>query len=199
MEKEIWKEVPGFNGMYLVSNKGRVLSKYRKKETYLKGDVDRDGYIKFVLQSAPKNKYLKIFAHRLVMLVFVGPSSLMVNHKNGIKNDNRLKNLEYCTPRENSYHAHNVIKTMWTPSGESHYASILTRSTVEKILYDPCSIIEAEEKYKYDRRNVYRIRTFKIWRRETINLFKTKGRFPSYKNSKIDTNMIISKHLSEQQ
>ena len=50
-----------------------------------------------------KGKSKKI--HRLVLETFIGKSNLQVNHKNGIKSDNRLENLEYCTNKENCGHA----------------------------------------------------------------------------------------------
>ena len=69
--------------------------------------------------------------HRLVMRVFVGDSGLQVNHKNGKKGDNRLSNLEYCTPSRNRWHAKNAIDAY--TYGENHHNSKLNTAKVEAI------------------------------------------------------------------
>ena len=52
------------------------------------------------------NRKIKVMrVHQIVMLAFIGKSNLCINHKNGIKTDNRLENLEYCTNSENIRHA----------------------------------------------------------------------------------------------
>lgn len=60
-----------------------------------------------VIGYSENKKIYHMLAHRLVWLVFIGPTgSLVINHKNGIKNDNRLENLELVTDAENSQHAY---------------------------------------------------------------------------------------------
>lgn len=100
---EIWKDVPNYEGIYQVSNLGRIKSNY--KNNILKPSVDRFGYVRF---SATKNKKQRtIRIHRLVIEVFDPINSMMqVNHINGDKKDNRLCNLEWCTDSENKIHAY---------------------------------------------------------------------------------------------
>lgn len=107
---ETWKDIPGFEGSYQVSDLGRVKSLERKltagpgvrilPESILKPMVDRYGYLCVNLYKNRKYKTKKI--HRLVMLSFVGESHLEVNHKNKITSDNSLVNLEYMTTKENT-------------------------------------------------------------------------------------------------
>lgn len=117
MMDEVWKDIDGFDGLYQISNHGRVksLSKeflvsnqycktnnYRKtKERILKPQLDKHGYHRITLCKDGK-KYLKQI-HRLVALAFVSnPCDLpLVNHKNEIKTDNRSCNLEFCTSSYN--------------------------------------------------------------------------------------------------
>ena len=89
--KEEWKAVNGI----LVSNKGNVK---HLSESPLKVNTDSEGYKRVHL----KNGWQRI--HRLVALAFIDnpQSKPFVNHKNGDKTDNRVYNLEWCTPRENS-------------------------------------------------------------------------------------------------
>ena len=104
LEKEIWKDIPNYEGIYQVSNIGRVKSLKRPhglKEKILKPQMLNNGYYRVHLhkQSIRKNYYI----HRLVFEAFNGqiPENMQVNHINEIKTDNRLSNLNLMTCKEN--------------------------------------------------------------------------------------------------
>lgn len=93
-----WKPVPGYEGYYLVSNNGEVWSIRRMQK--LRSATDKYGYSYFVLCVGGARRTVK--AHRLVALAFIDnpQSKPTVHHKNGIRNDNRVDNLEWATNRE---------------------------------------------------------------------------------------------------
>lgn len=99
MEKEVWKSIVGYEGLYEVSNKGNVRSsKSSNKNHFIKGRKDRNGYIRVNLWNNGKRKTKTV--HRLVIEAFIDNNlgfKMSVNHKNEIKEDNRLENLEYCS------------------------------------------------------------------------------------------------------
>lgn len=112
---EIWKPVYGYDGLYIVSNTGRIKSVARivwrsrngmlpVKERELSQYIDRYGYMCVSLQ---KNKQRTTHTvHRIVLESFdYNPDGLQVNHKDGNKFNNNLSNLEWVTPKENIQHA----------------------------------------------------------------------------------------------
>lgn len=159
--EEIWKDIPNYEGLYQVSNLGRVKSFKRGKEKILKPRLDRVGYYHVGLCEGGERK--SNLVHRLVMLAFVGESDLQVNHKNGAKSDNRLENLEYCTSSENTQHAYD---TGLMARGENHHRSKLTRARVEKIKYEHKGMTQQAiaEIYGITRSLVSDIRSGKIWK-----------------------------------
>jgi hypothetical protein len=107
--REQWRAVPGYEGLYEVSDQGRVRSLDRLKpngNTH-KGRVLKPwywcGYAQIGLTK--RGRSAKFGVHRLVMMTFVGPkpSGLVTRHLNGVCTDNRLVNLKYGTYSENAY------------------------------------------------------------------------------------------------
>lgn len=106
---EEWKDIKGFEGFYQISNLGRVKSLVRKgtpKEIILKQQTNAYGYWQVGLRK-PKMQIKFRRPHRLVAEAFIPKveGKNYINHKNGIKKDNRIENLEWCTFKENSDHA----------------------------------------------------------------------------------------------
>lgn len=135
---EIWKEVVGYEGIYEVSNMGRVkvLEKnivsnlkhntgyYKKYEKILKQRKDINGYNKVGLTKDMKQKGMLI--HRIVSIAFLSNplNKRTVNHKNGIKTDNRVENLEWATYKENIQHYHDNNKINYYNQKKVHMYDI---------------------------------------------------------------------------
>lgn len=114
--EEIWKDIPGYEGRYQVSDQGRVRSldqvvngfhpsrlgpcKHHRKGRILKpGRFTSSGHVSVVLGHGAHGSPV----HQLVMLAFVGPcpEGMEICHNNGDASDNRLENLRYDTRSEN--------------------------------------------------------------------------------------------------
>ena len=117
---EIWKDIPNYEGLYQVSNLGRVKSLKRKvkspirnnkfvfrKERMLKNYLGILGYYQISLR---KNNQAKTFSvHRLVALAFIdNPNNYpIINHKDSNPSNNNVDNLEWCTQSHNIQYAYN--------------------------------------------------------------------------------------------
>ena len=135
---EVWKKIQGFEN-YEISSLGRIKVnlKFRKYRDYqskiLNPSLDKDGYLRTALTKEGK-KYMKPI-HRLVALNFITNTNKKpcVNHKNGIKTDNRIENLEWCTVKENNIHAIKIGLSGQLP-GEKHHMSKLKEKEVLEII-----------------------------------------------------------------
>lgn len=113
IDGEVFKEVKGTSGDYFVSNFGRVYSAPKKSNVNRRGRIlkagIRGGYLSVVLRSVSSKS---VFVHRLVATAFLENKLCkpQVNHKNGIKTDNRVVNLEWVTNQENKDHQMKYLK-----------------------------------------------------------------------------------------
>ena len=93
--KEIWKDIPNYEGLYQASNLGRIKSIYYNNKI-LKLNNDSNDYLQVWLCKNKKKKIYKV--HRLVALTFIpNPNYLpFINHKDENKSNNNINNLEWC-------------------------------------------------------------------------------------------------------
>lgn len=112
---ERWRWVVGYEGLYLVSDLGRVFSTPRNTTNggFLKLITDAHGYQKVALSKDGKTE--KAFVHRLVLQAFTGflGDGLQANHIDGDRQNNRVENLEWCTQRENIEHELYVLGSIY--------------------------------------------------------------------------------------
>lgn len=136
---EVWKDIPNYEGKYQASTFGRikgleiVIVGYRGaknfyKERIMSQGLNSTGYCStrrtFIFDGKQTN-----LAHRLVAITFIeNPDKLSeVNHKNGLKTDNTVGNLEWCTKSQNLKHAADVLDIN---TGTKHFRSKFTEKDV---------------------------------------------------------------------
>lgn len=117
MKEEIWNNIEGFEGKYMVSSFGRVKrlsSYYRRTEIILNPPLGSRGYLQIILSNNGKRKTYLV--HRLVAKAFIpNPNNLtQVNHKDENKQNNCVDNLEWCDSKYNINYGNGIKKRVRT-------------------------------------------------------------------------------------
>lgn len=128
----------------------------------------KDGYLK--ISGGENSHSITALAHRLVWMYFYGriPKGLEINHKNGIKNDNRPENLELVTPRGNMEHASEVLGKLkgrliigeMNPSGKLKNNDVVS---IKKMLREGRKYSEIASMFGVSKSCIYQINRGKIW------------------------------------
>jgi len=180
---EVWKDINKYEGLYQISNLGRVKSLGRfynpgregTPSRYLKeyikdGAYDKKGYLRIGLSKNGVTETHKL--HRLVAIHFIDNQNKypQVNHKNGVKDDNKEENLEWVNNSINQKHAYRTGLNI-SRKGEKHAMSKLKNKDVKQIrtLYSSGMYNQTEIAIKYDitQANVSEIVRNKTWQNIT--------------------------------
>lgn len=158
---EIWKDIKNYEGLYQVSNLGNIRSFPRRgtRGKILSPGFTKKGYLQVSLVKNGKGHPYRV--HQLVGKNFIeNPQKKeQINHKNGIKTDNRVENLEWCTNSENMEHSWNI--GLRSKNKSYHYG----KDNVLSVIVDQYSlnnifikrwfcIKDIEREYGFDNRNL---------------------------------------------
>ncbi|MEM6320635.1 MAG: NUMOD4 domain-containing protein [Bacteroidota bacterium] len=131
---EIWRDVVGYEGYYKVSSEGRIKSlirRYKRSEQLKSLENTVNGYSKVDLW---KNKIrVGLYVHRLVGIAFLANTdyTIWINHRNSIRTDNSLSNLEWVTPKQNVIHG--IKFGNGNQKGSKNHSTKLTEENVLEI------------------------------------------------------------------
>ena len=174
--KELWLPINGYEGLYSISSLGRVKSfdrvlitrgggTYVKKGRILKGAFTTKGYMFVTLAVNKRNKIHSI--HRMVAAAFIeNPQKLpQVNHKDGVKTNNKADNLEWC---DNNYNQRHAIENGLNNQAKGENCG--TSKFTEKTVLDIRAMYATN---KYSKSEIGRI--FGISKSNTIHIINRKG------------------------
>ena len=159
---ENWKEIPGFEGRYEISNLGRVKSLLRGVRI-LSPVKKSTGYLTITLSDSSGVPHQKLL-HRLVLIAFTGKNEeMMTLHNDGNKENNALSNLRWGTAKENAADSalHGTVRC-----GESHRWAKLTEAIICEIraASDKEHKRKMRRKYGLSRQHVNKILGRKMWK-----------------------------------
>lgn len=135
-KKEVWRDIilDGEKSHYMISSHGRVMNS--DTNNFLKSFPDKDGYLKIHIKTFSKDHHIGV--HRLVALMFIeNPENKEhVNHKDGVKTNNHVENLEWATPKENI--AHSIANGLTQQRGEDNARAVYTEEQARAV----CKMLE---------------------------------------------------------
>lgn len=170
---ELWAPIKGYEGLYEVSNKGRIKSLAKnagnspRKKRIRKLKETRHGYLNVSLWKFGKSKHPLV--HRLVAMAFLpNPCNYPeVNHLDGDRKNANVENLEWCTTSQNIKHAFKIGNK--NNRGENHSQHILTEKDVILIRKSSRDNKELAKKYHCHPTTIHSARVGKSWKH--INFF----------------------------
>jgi len=143
-EKEIWKDIKGFEEYYQISNFGRVKSLERIvphsrlgtqpiRERILCQKINSRGYYAVCLSKFDKNYHVQIHQAKAVAFIPNLENKKCINHKDGNRLNNDLPNLEWCTILENNRHSWDVLKRKGLSGAKNPSSKKVVNSITNKI------------------------------------------------------------------
>jgi hypothetical protein len=160
MGNEVWKDIKGYEGVYQISDCGRLKSLLRTvcwikddgtercrdvRERIMRHKVDKDGYHEYIL--CTNNKKVHRRAHRLVAQAFLPIDSedgMVVDHKDGVKTNNTVSNLQWLTSEQNTikyyseeFHKSKTLSSLsreeWQHIGDLYNEGVLYKDIVTAV------------------------------------------------------------------
>lgn len=165
IENEIWKDIPGYEEYYEVSNTGLI----RRKAYIMKCRLTHDGYPAITL--CGEGKQLSKTIHRIVAEAFIEnpDNKAQVNHKDGVKSNAMASNLEWVTPSENVIHALKLgLKDKNWQDGEKNIKAKLTNEQVsnikERLKLEKVSKVYKDYSVIVGYNTIHAIKTGRLWK-----------------------------------
>lgn len=181
---EVFKEIKGYEGYYEISNKGNVKS--LRSGSMMTQSKSIKGYLRVGLTKEKIQKHISV--HRLVAFAFINNEkpeiNNQVNHKNGIKHDNDVSNLEWCNNSFNQLHSLNVLNRR-KAKGEDVGGSILKEEQVKLIptLLLSMTSLEISKEFNVSKTTITEITAGRSWGYLELN-FPKKDKRKSTRQSK---------------